>query len=198
MTQPTPREHRPLRRTLVVDPLHQYRAATVITLLVGAFLVLLNIVLVAMRSGQTALIVGGMPNLAESLAADDTRMAVLAVIGSVILAGLVFLATVLATHRTAGAIVGVRRRIESVRDGDLATGLRLRSSDNLRSLEAPFNDMVSSLRRQVRDDAEVLERLATELEASTSADDTSRVVSAIRSQARSFRDRLGTSDEPVR
>jgi len=67
---------------------------------------------------------------------------------SVIL-GMVALA-IFTTHRLAGPIIGLLRAFQDVKQGDLNRQLRFRQSDrHLRDLEVAFNEMMTSVRRQV-------------------------------------------------
>ena len=148
MTESTPAGQRepktPIpRRIVLVDRQLQFRAAAMVTGLVALLLVFVNVALFAMRRSQTELLVSTAPDLREILESGNIRLATFAIVLSVVVLVFVWFGTILATHRTAGAIVGLRRRLESVRDGNFHTVLRLRPNDNLRSLEPPFNQMAS-------------------------------------------------------
>ena len=57
---------------------------------------------------------------------------------------------VFTTHRLAGPWIAVRRALDSVRDGNLETPLRLRASDpRIREVEVAFEQMVKSLRERL-------------------------------------------------
>jgi methyl-accepting chemotaxis protein len=153
------------RRIVVVDKQMQYRSAAMVTGLVAVLLVFINAALFAMRRTQTDLLTSTAPELGEVLEAGNIRLATLAIVLSVVVLVFVWFATILATHRTAGAIVGLRRRLESVRGGNYHAVLRLRPNDNLRSLESPFNQMMANLRGIFKDDAAALSELADRFEA---------------------------------
>lgn len=59
---------------------------------------------------------------------------------------------VFTTHRLAGPWIAIKRALESVRDGDLQTGLRMRRSDpqNL-EVQVAFEQMLESLRKRIPD-----------------------------------------------
>jgi len=168
------------RRIVVVDKEMQYRAAAMVTGLVAVLLVFINVALFAMRRSQTELLASTAPDLREILEAGNIRLATFAIVLSVVVLVFVWFATILATHRTAGAIVGLRRRLESVRDGNYHTVLRLRPNDNLRSLEAPFNQMMATIRAALKDDAAAVSELADRLEAGGAGQD---LVAAARDRA---------------
>ena len=159
------------RRIVVVDKEMQYRAAAMVTGLVAVLLVFINVALFAMRRSQTELLASTAPDLREILEAGNIRLATFAIVLSVVVLVFVWFATILATHRTAGAIVGLRRRLESVRDGNYHAVLRLRPNDNLRSLEAPFNQMMATIRAAFKDDAAAVSELADRLEAGGAGQD---------------------------
>ncbi len=178
----------PIRRRIVlVDKQMQFRAAAMVTGLVAVLLVFVNVALFAMRRSQTELLASTAPDLREMLEAGNIRLATFALVLSVVVLVFVWFATILATHRTAGAIVGLRRRLESVRDGNYHAVLRLRPSDNLRSLEGPFNQMMASIRAAFKDDAAALAELADRIEAGGGSPD---VVDAARQRAAAIADRV--------
>jgi len=168
------------RRIVLVDKQLQFRAAAMVTGLVAVLLVFVNIALFAMRKSQTELLASSAPDLRDVLEAGNIRLATFALVLSVVVLVFVWFATILATHRTAGAIVGLRRRLESVRDGNYHTVLRLRPNDNLRSLESPFNQMMASIRAAFKEDAAAGTELADRLEAGGAASD---VATAARDRA---------------
>jgi methyl-accepting chemotaxis protein len=87
----------------------------------------------------------------------------LSTIGSLVLLVGVFAVTIFETHRTAGAAIGITRRLRQVAEGNLDARLALRRGDSLRDLEEPFNDMVSALRDRAVSQADELDRLAAQI-----------------------------------
>ena len=166
MTESTPAGQRepktPIpRRIVLVDRQLQFRAAAMVTGLVALLLVFVNVALFAMRRSQTELLVSTAPDLREILESGNIRLATFAIVLSVVVLVFVWFGTILATHRTAGAIVGLRRRLESVRDGNFHTGMLIDIDD---ANEPPFNQMMASLRAAFKDDAAALEELADRIE----------------------------------
>lgn len=84
----------------------------------------------------------------ENVDADGLRLA-LAIQTGLSLVAVVGLA-VFTTHRLAGPWIAIKRALDSVRDGDLETGLRLRRTDpqNL-PVQVAFDEMLASLRRRI-------------------------------------------------
>ncbi len=61
-----------------------------------------------------------------------------------------FALAVFTTHRIAGPFIALKRAFEDVRDGTLASPLRLRTSDtHLKELETSFNEMAESVRERL-------------------------------------------------
>ena len=81
--------------------------------------------------------------------------------GAVFLVG-VFLLELLETHRTAGALHNLRRRLDEIRCGRLTARLRLRRHDNFPELEKAFNDAMVSLRTRAEGEVAALGRLSTQ------------------------------------
>ncbi len=61
---------------------------------------------------------------------------------------------VFTTHRIAGPWIAVRRALETVRDGDLEAGLRLRATDpRVHAVQVAFEEMLASLRQRLGEQA---------------------------------------------
>jgi nitrogen fixation/metabolism regulation signal transduction histidine kinase len=86
----------------------------------------------------------------DDAAAADLRNALLlqTILSLIAVVGL----AVFTTHRLAGPWIAIKRALDSVRDGDLRTGLRLRGSDpqNL-PVQVAFEQMLESLRKRIPD-----------------------------------------------
>lgn len=158
------RPPRVVRRSYISDPKRQLRTAILTTSLVLVLLVFVNLGFHLLRASQTSILSAAAPQLKTILAEQDsTRMLVMISI-SVVLMIMVFIVTIVETHRTAGAVVAMRQRLERVRDGDYHISLKFRHRDNLKDLEDPFNEMVATLRKRADDDAAVLDELAVRAE----------------------------------
>jgi hypothetical protein len=84
------------------------------------------------------------------------------VLGSALFLLAVFFLDLLATQRTAGSLLNLRRRLGELSRGRLATVLRLRRKDNFPELEEAFNDAVASIRTRVEGEVATLGRLAAQ------------------------------------
>lgn len=147
------------RRTYVLDRRRQYRTAFLTSSLAALLLIIVNTAFIILRSSQTMAITAAAPELGSTLSQQDSRTGTMLILASVIFVIGVFVITIAETHRTAGAVYAVCRALERVSDGDYRTPLRLRPTDNLRNLRNPFNEMVSTLRKQALAQADDLDRL---------------------------------------
>lgn len=149
------------RRRFLVNRRQQLRACLLTTTTALALVTLLDASIYSARSRSIDAMLTRTPELAQWLR-DQGRLEfglVLAASGVFVLA--VFLVTILETHKTAGAAYNLIRKIERVRDGEYATQLVLRKDDNLRDVEAAFNDMTRALRGRARADADAVQHIAT-------------------------------------
>ncbi len=148
------------RRRYVIDRKRQLRTTMLTTSLVALLLVAVNLGFILLRASQTSMLASAAPQLAPVIEHQDTTSSVIMIVISVVLVAAVAYATIIQTHRTAGAVYAVKQRLDRVTAGDLQVRLKLRQKDNLQDLETPFNDMVGSLRSRALVEAESLERLA--------------------------------------
>jgi methyl-accepting chemotaxis protein len=153
-----------VRRRYLIDPGRQLKTAALTTGLTVVLLGFVNLGFFLLRSSQTSILTAAAPQLSPVLDRQDTTMFLVMLGLSLILVVAVFVVTIVETHRTAGAVYAVGRRLERVRDGDYRVTLKLRRKDNLQRLEPPFNGMVAGLRRRALDDATALEELASRAE----------------------------------
>jgi methyl-accepting chemotaxis protein len=150
-----------IRRTkYVIDRRRQFRTAFLTSGLALLLLVIVNTAFTVLRTSQTMVIASAAPQLEATLTQQDTRVGAMLILVSVIFVIGVFAITIAETHRTAGAVFAMQQALERVVDGDYRTPLRLRPRDNLRDLRAPFNEMISSLRKSALADADELDTLA--------------------------------------
>ena len=148
------------RRTYVIDKRRQYRTALLTSGLAALLLIIVNTAFTLLRTSQTMAISSAAPMLGSTLSQQDTRVGLMLIAASIVFVIGVFVITIAETHRTAGAVYAMYGALERVADGDYRTPLRLRPQDNLRDLRAPFNEMISTLRKQALADAEALTKLA--------------------------------------
>jgi len=100
------------------------------------------------------------PDLSGIIRGQDADQMVLVLLGSAITLGGIVLLTILETHRTAGPLHNLVRRLEEMARGDRGVRLRFRREDRFRELEEAFNRMAEAaeVREQMR--AAEVERLA--------------------------------------
>jgi methyl-accepting chemotaxis protein len=152
------------RRQYLVDRRRQLSATVRVAGLVLVLLVIINVVLAWQSSEATRKMMIASPEFGELMRADDLqKIAITAGISLIILA-MVVVRSIMFTHRTAGAVYKVSQCLELVGEFNFDVFLRLRSEDNLRALEDPFNRMVENLRERALDDYQAMKKLADEIE----------------------------------
>ena len=151
------------RRTYLIDPKGQLTTTLKVAGLVALLLLVLNLVLAGLSTGETRKIISANPDLAEHMALTDRRGSLVVAGGSVFLLFLVVVRTIVLTHRTSGASFNVRRCLGRVAEGDLNTELKLRPKDNLTELQDPFNEMVASLRDRATEEQTLWMVLSSEI-----------------------------------
>jgi len=149
------------RRRFMIHRNSQIRMALMVTAAAAVVVTLLNIALHVARSQATAVVLNDSPLLLPILAEQNRFEFILGLSASgIFLAGL-FAVTVLETHKTAGAAFRIVLEMERVRDGQYGSRLELRKGDNLREIEATFNDMSQTLADRGAVDIQELEHLAS-------------------------------------
>jgi signal transduction histidine kinase len=122
-----------------------------------------------MRQRKTAELVVAVPEFTEVLHSQDRVELSLVLLASVVFLLGVFAVTVLETHRTAGALVNLSKRLKDIELGRYSARLRLRRTDNMRGLEAAFDGMSRALQERAWARVEALEALAAQAESSDSS-----------------------------
>lgn len=163
------------RRRYLVNSRRQIRAALLVSFVVLIPLVALNIGLHYGAVTQTRSLFVGVPDAAVQRIADlDRTEMFLVLIGSLVYLGGVFFMTILETHQTSGAAVGIARHFRNIRDGRYDAKLHLRDSDNLQELVTPFNQMTAALTDRALQTSALLSSLADEAAALEGGDDLAR------------------------
>jgi methyl-accepting chemotaxis protein len=115
----------------------------------------------------------------------------------VILFGLLFVATVIFTHRIAGPLYRLRNVLKVVGEGNLTVRASIRKYDYLHQEVDCINEMIDSLRTKVRDiEAQYREAQASMLELNSAAQnsdaqDTARQIQRLHEQMERLGERLG-------
>lgn len=86
--------------------------------------------------------------------------------------------TLLTSHKIAGALYAIEKRVDEVSAGNLKTEFHLRSGDQLKSLAVSLNVMVGSLRKGVRD----LKDAANELDTAIGSLEAGKIPSDIKNK----------------
>jgi hypothetical protein len=160
-----------IRRRFVVNARRQLRSASLVALVGMVPVAMLNVILHLSRVFERESLFGGIsPDLAQQFAAFDRNEMWLVLAASVVFVVGVFVMTLLETHQTSGAAVGIARHLGEVRDGCYGSRLRLRSSDNLKELVGPFNEMAAALGDRALMTASRLEELACQADGIAGAD----------------------------
>jgi nitrogen fixation/metabolism regulation signal transduction histidine kinase len=152
------------RRHFLIDRKGQLLTTAKIAGVVLALLVLLNLVFSLWSTIETQAILASNPQLFEEMTAIDRRGALVLGIVSLVVLAAVVVRSIRLTHRTAGASFNVHRCLAKVAAGEYDTELRVRSKDNLRELQDPFNQMTASLRKEAIKDHAALSSLAGRIE----------------------------------
>ena len=152
------------RRQYLVDRRRQLAATVRVAGLVLVLLIIINVVLAWQSSEATRKMMIASPEFGELMRADDMQKTAITAGISLIILALVVVRSIMFTHRTAGAVYKVSQCLELVGEFNFDVFLRLRSEDNLRALEDPFNRMVENLRERALDDYQAMKKLADEIE----------------------------------
>lgn len=148
------------RRQFLIDRRYQLRVGALSVTVVLVLLLLLNLSLYFSSLMSSATALRAAPELTRYIKAQDRTQLSLILLGSVVFLLGVFVVSILETHRTAGAAYNVNRHLREIERGRYGISLKLRHGDNLRELEASFNDMARALRERTLEDVRVLEALA--------------------------------------
>jgi hypothetical protein len=148
------------RRRFLVNARSQLRASLLTVAVVLVLLIFVNLILYSTSLNSSAQILADAPELEAVIMAQDRAQFWLVALASAVLLMGVFVVSILETHRTAGAVINLRQRLDEIRSGRYGTRISLRKGDNLIELETAFNDMARSLRDRAREDVEALRGLA--------------------------------------
>ena len=152
------------RRRFLVKRSYQLKISLLVVAVVLTLVVLLNFSLITSAVQDTEATLSIAPEFEEYLKAQDRAQFLLILLASLIFVIGVFLVSLLETHKTAGAAVNIRNRLDEVRAGNLEARAKLRKGDNLMELEQAFNRMAEALGDRNWQEIEILERLAASLE----------------------------------
>jgi len=150
------------RRRVLVNPRFQVRNALRSLIGMGLLISLMLAILLRVRGEEARELLDLAPFLRDNLERQD-RLQFLAFLGG----GLLFLAgafvvEILQSHRTAGALHNLRRRMEELRGGHYAARLNLRRHDDFPELVKCFNEAMDSLKTRAEGELATLGRLSAQ------------------------------------
>jgi len=150
------------RRRWLIDREIQVGLGGRIALCVAAYFLLFC--LAALLDPILTLLDSESPHPARAAASDQVVGFVRIALGALLLAlACVMLHVMLMLHRFAGPVYRMRKCLESLKDRDLSTPMRLRDRDHLQSLAAGYNESLET----VREDLKALRAEAVSLEDAT-------------------------------
>ena len=152
------------RRKYLIDRRGQLLPTAKVAGMALVFLILLNVIFFLWNALETQQIVASNPHLTEQMETIDRRTTLLLAGVSLLVLATIVVRSIMLTHRTAGAAFNLRRCLNRVASGDYHTTFRLRTKDNLRHLQDPFNLMMQSLRSRAVENHQMLEDLAAKIE----------------------------------
>jgi len=150
------------RRRLLVDRNYQLRSALRSVLGTSVLVGLLVFVLYRINLESSLDLQQMAPFMREGLRRWDRITLFSLILGGLVFLAGVFLVELMETHRTAGALHNLRRRLEELRCGRFTAQLKLRRHDNFPELEKAFNDVVASLRSRTEGEVATLGRLSAQ------------------------------------
>ena len=178
-----------LRRRYLVNPRRQLQAALLVVAVCFVPIAILNFSLGYARALEREVIfTEAAVELERQVWQHDRTEAFLVAAASLVYLCGVFALTILETHQTSGAALGVARYLRNIRDGHLDSRLALRDSDNLKELTEPYNQMAIALQAHSIRNAETLAELSVE---ASRLDGAARIAERLRELARDQERRAG-------
>lgn len=147
------------RRRILVHRSYQLKCALFSVSGMAVLLALMIFILHRVNAQGSRELIEVAPFLRESLLARDRAQLLILIGGGVLLLGAVFLVEIMESHKTAGVVYNVRRRLEELRAGRYAAKVILRKHDHFPELAAGFNEALASLRARTEGELATLARL---------------------------------------
>jgi len=146
------------RRSLLINPGFQVQAMLLPTLISVATVTGLIISLFLVMQSADAELPAEFGMLKGLWDAAEARWLWSSVCGAATFAALMITIGLVETHRAAGAVFKIQRHIHRVSAGDLDARVYLRRGDHFQDVAEDFNQMVETLREDVRHDLEQIHR----------------------------------------
>lgn len=148
------------RRRLLVHRRFQMHAALRGLIGTGVLVTILSFVLYEVNEETSRDLVQMAPFMKAQLDRSDRITLFSLILGSLVFLAGVFFLELVESHRTAGAMLNLRRRLEELRSGRLAAHLKLRRNDSFPELDKAFNEAAASLRARAEGEMAALARLS--------------------------------------
>lgn len=175
------------RRKLLVDKRAQLGSVASVGLLALILLVPVNLGIHVIHATNAAHVAMETPQLVQLVEAQNRLEARGILIGSAVILLAAMLGTLLSTHRTAGAAIGLTRGIRMLREGEYNSTVTLRRGDRMRNVEREVNELSRNLFECSQRLADDLEREAEQIDQLTDAPEIRAVSLRLREMARQQR-----------
>jgi len=152
------------RRRYLVDHRYQLRVGLLTGGIALILLILLNLSLFFSARQSADAVLSASPELRQFVQSQDRVQLLLTLLGSGVFLVGVMLVSILETHKTAGAAYQIERVVARIREGRLASRVRLRRGDNLQGVASAINGLAEALHEREMREVEALDGLANRLD----------------------------------
>jgi len=171
------------RRTYLVDKQSQYRMAGefAVVMLVGSLLSLVNVYIINLLSNYSSIGINPIDLLWGVRFSLWACVALLIVVSMAI----VFVLSVLLSHRVAGPADKIVKSLESIGEGNLTMHIRLRKKDHLKEIAQALNGTVTNWRgtlQEIDEQVQSLRKRAGQLDEKALMDGLSAIEDVVRRQ----------------
>ena len=184
------------RRTFLVDRRNQLRTTALAGVVVATVLTVFLVTLHLSRERATEALVAHLPELAETLAAQNRTELMFQLAAAIVFLIMVVVVTLLETHKTAGAAFNLGRQMERVRAGEYGTRVTLRRGDNLQSVGRAFNEMSIAIDERFCRDMEIFSDLIEQAGRVTDSQGARQLAEALEEHASERRRTVGLLEDP--
>ncbi len=151
------------RRRILIDRSYQVRSALMGIAGPCLLLALMIFILDRFNAQSSKDLIEMAPFMRASLLAKDRTLLLFMVLGGVFVAAGMFFLEIMESHKTAGVIHNVKRRLEELRAGRFTATVTLRKHDHFQGLARTFNDTATSLRTRTEGELATLRRLVAQV-----------------------------------
>jgi len=151
------------RRRILIHTGYQLRSA-LLGITGPCFLLALMIFILDRFNAQSSKdLIDMAPFLRASLLEKDRSLLTFMIVGGIFVAAGMFLLEILESHKTAGVLHNVKRRLEELRAGRFTASVSLRRHDHFQELATTFNHTTASLRARTEGELATLRRLVSQV-----------------------------------